>query len=1132
MNIPQDILLSAIRGKRPLILLLGEDAWSEENAVDPVLSSALSNLKSNVAPVTGWIALFSDNHLSNDKYSWLTERFDRRVDPPFIDILKELPWSAVFTSSIDPTLPRLFSNRGREVEPILTANEHPRVSRSTIRPPLYYLFSRAGELDPNAQPPNSRMALISRRNQHAIPLLNRIRETATPVGTIVVDGIMQGDGWLRFEDVLAALSNATSNQILWFGGKPSLRPEDSAHFDELQLSGHILVEEKRLGTVAAELRATGRIEDVVPLESDDAGRVTFADGGSYQVPPDVRLRVEAAASIVDDSWTSFLPPFGQDAIYEAFRRFHGGLGGPRLLVEGIRRGFSIERDFETGLSNRVNTALTDHAKLDSPIIVDGQSGTGKSIALARIVAKVREAKSAAVLYSIGRIPQSHDVDAFCQAVERSTNQITLIVCDANGGVDNYDELLSGLRSRGRRAVVVGSQYRSGSSNGTDYYARVGVSTELSIAERNHLRSLFVDFGVAGHMELAGDNFLALLYRYLPASRRQIGSGLGAEARMAVRQLGERGNRPQPVRVFGQLHQQMIECGLVDPEQSIFQETSSNDGYDEDGSAGKIVDMVMVAGRLNCPVPFNLLLRAVTDEYQRIDSDLISELFGDLDLIRWESRDPEGHELVVQPRLQLEARLICERRLLDAQAEATVLIDLIGSVRLGIDSAHEREFLLHLLQQIGSDGPRGAGYKTAYVDFARKLTWLRKRFNVMDASLMLQESVFRRSAVREEAVDYEKRFELLEEAREAIQVALDAVGTGQIRAARRTQQNLRVELAALHGFLATDRAKRHESPAAVWAAYQAARVAVVQAVGAADNYYPHDVGLWTPVNLFESADLTDSQRAELAADMYSTLDQVERESLAPSQTERFQRRRMTVGAALKDHALTDDAYRELAKSGSTAGYFLRARQYAPELDNDAVEVARASDIDKAKRAAEFLDAHMGEIQHDQRCLWLLLENRWISELRRRPLRGERQPLPYGDARRRFLNIVRTLNEAAADSARYGTRYLEAVLTWLTGDYPAAQEIFRALYQETDNVYRGRIIARNVVSDAQGHPLAFSGRVEEERGEGRWRIRVSEFGQTIVLRERDFPHENIAYGRTLTGVGLAFNFIGPIADPIRR
>ena len=1128
----REILLSTIEERRPLVLLLGEDAWTEPSGRDTLLATVFERLGRSGEIGHGWAGMLSGERLPVDHYSWLAERFERRVHPPYVEILRDLPWSAIFTSSLDPTLVRLFSHRGREVEPVLTAAEHPRAARSTSRPPLYYLFSRAGEQDSRAQPPANRIGLITRRTRHAVQLLDRIRETATPLGTIVVDGFSQSNGWLRFEDLLGALAGASFNQVLWFGGRPELLSDDFAHFAAIEEEGRVLVENERLGTVTAELRATGRLADAIPLESEDAGRVSFGTRGTYQVTPEVRLRVEAVASIVDDSWTSFLQPLGPDATYEAFRRFHGDLGGPRLLVEGIRRGFAIERDFEQELFSRVSAGLVDHSKLDSPIVVEGQSGTGKSVALARLVARVREAKAAAVLYAIGRIPQSQEVSDFCQEAERSRSPVTLIVSDANRNIDSYDELLSGLRSRGRRVVVVGSQYRAGDTDGAELYARVEAPTALSEIERQDLGDLLRGFGVTGNAQLEGDHFLAILYRHLPASRPQIGSGLGAEARAAVQLLDERGSQSHPVPVISQLHQQLIDKGYISEYQPVFDDRAAKGLNEDDRSAARIIDMVMVAGRLNCSVPVNLLLRAVTDKYHRFDSALVSDLFSDLDLIRWQSRDPEGSELLVLPRLPLEAQLICERRLGSPQAEAMVLLDLIGSVRLGIDSSHEREFLLHLLQQIGSDGPRGNSYKHSYVDFARKLTELREHFHVVDASLMLQESAFRRSAVREEEADDHQRFALLEEARDAVQTALDGIDSGRIQAARRTRQNLLVERAALYGFLAYDRAQRKEASENIWSAYEATRVAVRQAVSASDNYYPHDVGLWTPADLFESADLTESHRAELAADIYSTLDQVERDALPPSQKEKFQWRRMSVGDALGDHSLTDDAYAELESSGSTAGYFLRARQYAPDLNKEDVEVSAPEDLMKARKAADFLADRFDKIQQDERCLWLLLENRWIVEMHRRPLRGERQPLPYGDAQRKFLNIASALNLAAGHSARYGTRYLEAVLTWLTGDYITAREIFQQLYRETDNVYRGRIFLRHVVSNSNWTPRSFTGRVENNRGEGRWRLRVNELNQTIDLLERDFPYEDIQYGRTLSGFSIGFNFIGPIADPIRR
>ena len=391
-----------------------------------------------------------------------------------------------------------------------------------------------------------------------------------------------------------------------------------------------------------------------------------------------------------------------------------------------------------------------------------------------------------MLYSVGRIPQSQEVSDFCQGAERSSARVTLIVCDANRDIDSYDELLSGLKSRGRRVVVVGSQYMTGDSVDMGSYAKINASTALSETERSKLSRLLTTYDLADGRQLDGDHFLATLYRHLPASRPQIGSGLGAEARAAVELLDERGSKPHAVPVISQLHQQLIDKGYVSEYQPIFDQQSNDNWQNDDSSAGKIVDMVMVAGRLNCPVPVNLLLRAVSDKFHRFDSRLVSDLFGELDLIRWKSRDFEGNELLVLPRLPLEAQLICDRRLGSPSAEAIVLIDLIGSVRLGIDSEHEREFLLHLLRQIGRDGPRGTVYKRAYMEVARKLTELRQHFNVTDASLMLQESVFRRSAVREEEVDDRHRFEVLEEAREAVQTALDEIDSGKMQTARRNE----------------------------------------------------------------------------------------------------------------------------------------------------------------------------------------------------------------------------------------------------------------------------------------------------------------------------------------------------------
>ena len=1132
MQPAHELLRSIVEEKRPMVLLLGQDAWVESKHGDMLLTSALDKLGKAGEPRSGWLSMLADEPLPPDHYEWLAERFERRVQPSSVEILCELPWGAVFTSSVDPTLTELFSRRGRTVEPILTESQHPRAARSTVRPPLYYLFSRAGERDPNAQPPVDRVDLNARRTRDAIPLLNRMLDTATSLGTIIVDGLWKGNGWLRFEDVLGALSGAASGQILWFGGRPNLDGDERATFARMERKGQILIHPMRLGTTIAELRALDWLPEISVVGSEEANIVSFGDGNFIEVTPEERLQVETVASVVDDSWTGFLPPLGPDSRYDAFRRFHGDLGGARLLVEGVRREFAIERDFERQLIHVVYEALEDHAKLRSPIIVDGQSGTGKSVALARVVVRIREEQRAPVLYSVGRVPQLDEVSGFCQAVEKAQANATLIVCDANRDVDSYNELLSGLRSRGRRVVVLGSQYRAISDNGQLRYRRVEAPSILSRPERQKLEDLLTQYvGDTRLDQMDTQHFLAFLYRYLPASRPRIGSGLGAEARAAVQLLRERGSQSRDVVPITQLHQQLIEKGFVSAFEPVFADFQETD----EGAPGRVIDFVMVCGRLGCPVPVDLVLRAASHHRHRIDSALISSLFRELDLLRWESSEPEGNEWVLLPRLRLEADLICRRRLGNPRAESSLIVELISCVRQGIDNKHEVDFLLHLLQQVGTDGLGQSRYKHAYIDFARALTDLREHSNIADPRLILQESVFRRSAIREGQVDDDLSLDLLEEARNSIQTALDEIDRNPLLATRRARQNLLGERAAVYGFLARNREKQKKSPTEIWLAYQAAKVAIREAISSSDNYYPYDVSLWTPADLFKSEMLTESQKEELVADIYSRLDQIEHDTLSPIQQAKFWERQAKVGATLRNHKLSDEAYLNLEESGSTAGYFIRAREYAPYLNADKVEVDDMADVEKARYVTDYLNTHFDKIEHDERCLWLLLENQWIAEMQRRPLRGERQPLPTGDARRRILMTVQALNRAAGVSARFGTRYLEAVLTWMEGEYFEAREMFRLLYTETDDVYYGRTFRRHLISNEDGSVSVFSGRIEGQRGgQGRWGIRVDELNQIVALLDRDFPLDNISYGRTLSKFAVAFNFIGPIADPhpIRR
>ena len=274
-------------------------------------------------------------------------------------------------------------------------------------------------------------------------------------------------------------------------------------------------------------------------------------------------------------------------------------------------------------------------------------------------------------------------------MEKAGADATLIVCDANRDIDHYRDLLMSLRSRGRRVVILGSRYRIADSASLSP-SSIEATSELSGDERKNVAKLLAHFlsEVPDPNTFVNSNILAFLYRRLTSSRPRIGAGLSAEAKATEDTLRVRGRQPRPVFLNTQLAEQLSRVGLAGEPRPLFDDLfdeRQRATLDAEDAAGRIIDLVMVAGSLNCSVPVNLLLRAVTEAHPEIDSTVVADMFGDLDLFRWKWADEEHSELLVLPRLTLEADLICRRRLNSPEREAERLIELINSVRSdGID----------------------------------------------------------------------------------------------------------------------------------------------------------------------------------------------------------------------------------------------------------------------------------------------------------------------------------------------------------------------------------------------------------------------------------------------------------------
>ena len=971
---------------------------------------------------------------------------------------------------------------------------------------------------------------------HANPLLSRVVETTTSLGVLLVDGLTCGRDWLGTDTLSGILSAFSPGQVYWFGWAPDDSCVDTGILRDLAAShGPIVFVQERLSATLRSLELAHKIDISGPGQFASEGSVTIRNR-VLEIEPATRLKVSTAASIVEDTWVAPLPPLGADAEYAEFRRFHGQVEDARRLVEGLHRGFAIERTFECELRERVSRALRNAGRKQRPVLIHGQSGSGKSLALARLAYTIREdAKYPVLLASRAtRMPAVEELDEFCLQAEETGAQATLVICDGNAPASRYGDLLRGFVSRGRRVVVVGSTYRIVDERDSDEALMaehlLEVPAELDSAESSALTKLVAKWTDVTLRASRSRYLLPAVYRMLPEVRPRLAAGLAQEARVVEDDLRTRGTKksaatPKPASALGEA---LVNAGLVDPKKLLGQKLDDFLGSMSD-AASKAIDFVMVPGKLDCPVPVNLLMRAVGGSESLVD---VATLFSGIDLFRWSSNDED--DVFVHPRLRVEAELISARRLGSAQAEIEVTLRLLKSASPSSYENCERRFVLDLVHRLGPDGPFGRRYASHYLNIARSLTEMRRNRGVKDPSLMLQEATLRRRVFRDvpELPSLDPAA-ILEEARQVVELALDEFCSNTSPGLRRACANLKVERAAIYGFRAVQRLKSGAGLDEVWPYYEAARDSARTAVFAADSYFAIDVSIWGPSDLLDHGDWEPEKRAELVADILDGLDRVDPTQLDAEQGERFQERRVKVARTMGDNPLEQDALASLDRMGSQAGVFLQARAIGGPLRG--LGKATAEDASKADRVLSFMRSQDDKIRDDARCLRYFLRGLWLVATKSYLFGGERSPLPeQEETLREILTLLDTLSglEGALGDPR--TQYLRAVLMWRLRREHGAREVWNSLSRETAFSDPRRVVRQHVWTESRGQPRLFHGRITSDGlGRGRARVQVEELHQEVELLQHDFPSVDLRRGTGVSGgFHIAFNFIGPIADPSRR
>lgn len=443
----------------PAFLLLGQDYLRLDSDRDPFLAEVLRKYGrvGEDSPHYGHILEGEAQENPDSALAWMQQRCERFSSPEWLDTVASFPWNGVYTSAIDTIWLKAFRSDWRELQPLYDAETlNPLDPRNRFRLHCTFLFGCVNQIERDKRPPLSEDDMDD-REAGARKLANKLPELITPLGVLVIEGHAGEQDWFSPRQLVPIINRLNLGQTHIFSANEKLRKNH--RISKLTEEGKLVLHSESLAFYLLKYQEAGLLQLGLPPEREEYGRQINLDKKCLTVPLNLWNQVSRSAIILDEAVLIQPGHVSQDKLYSEFRNFLAQ-SSFRPVWSGYGREFAFKRDFEDDLQERVNKKLASNELQDEPVILYGQTGTGKSVALAKLAYTIRKERKYPVLYIERRSkqPLSSDLEAFCKWVEESGASATLIVWDGMVEQEQYYELSKSLAGRGRKVVLVGSCY--------------------------------------------------------------------------------------------------------------------------------------------------------------------------------------------------------------------------------------------------------------------------------------------------------------------------------------------------------------------------------------------------------------------------------------------------------------------------------------------------------------------------------------------------------------------------------------------------------------------------------------------------------------------------------------------------
>ena len=1053
------------------------------------------------------------------RLSALRELSDHAVVPESLIGASGLPWSTVLTSAIDSVLRKaLEAHQSRQLQPVF-----PGLGGSVLRAsrsPLTFaaLFGTVDRPAREEQPPSDRRALQERRVE-VLQLLDTLHEVVGPNGTLVIEAWTSSD-WLRPRDVAPRLFALGSGQVHLFSCDSEMQKtlESDEDFKGLIESRIVVVHRETFVVLLEECISRGFLDRGFATDIDETvHEITLRTRGHdtvLKLQRDSWLRFSRHFVVVDDSVSGFTENRSQTDRFAALRsllsatQLHHHWRDVRLL--GFRRAFS------SALETTAIELLESANPQETTLILVGQAGSGKSMALAQLALDLR-GRHFPVLYvpPSSVLPDWNQIDAFSTAVETALRMeaaessssrpyggtiATAVVWDGLRDPTEYLRYSEELASRGRRVLIVGSSYypppkphkRVKGVAFKTFRAAVTMDDSEQSALLKHFDGIVPDLrrAVEGARLTIDSNFLVALYRLLPDTRSPISDRLITELRTSEERLKERAvnvaeaDDAVPHFAYTSMGQALWDAlGKVAPELFAISPgvDSAIPSWMDD--AQRILAVVMCAGQYGISVPQELALRCVGGVGERTIQAYREATREDYSIIT-EIESPDG-SIDLRPRHPLEAQEIIRRRHSNPSEQLALMRSVALSLRESdmIDEGSSNlDCVVRLLRQVGPRG-RELGVPTASPMFwpllADIVRDIRKRLRIINPRLLLLEAHVRREWVidtqhqtrtlESPRDDLAQMLEQIREAEEAVRQAISQLPDrfyGARSAERRFASTVHTELACVLGARqrlgaitgAYERASQ-ELPGEL---FNKARAECRDARAIYAEYASYDAEFWITRDYVKFFCQDDKERAQLLGDMTELLDEAEQLELAPDAALKVEERRYALAELWDDRDLSEQVLARIDELDSPTAAVLRARTAMGGPRETAPTLEAVGD------ALVILGALGDQVYDDRRALLLYTRLWWLSKAKQDFFARERLCLPFSQddwhQLARFMTARLKLETSGYSAfALFHRAWANAQL----GDIRAAESDFMEIGRLGAGIAR-RVRALAVLSESDGNP----------------------------------------------------------------